>query len=168
VVRVCALPLNPVNPHSTKIAYALFQRIGFPKVRTVGFINALLLTVSFVRPTAIISLSEAGVKAGANRRKTIRYGSTGKGALLESVPACVVTSILPVVAPQGTVALSSEGETVTKVVDTPLKLTPFTLVTSLPRIRTLTTASYRGTVEDSIRALDQTGVRVTLIHAKNV
>ena len=43
--------------------------------------------------------------------------------MLESVPLPVVTVIVPVVAPAGTVALMSLPETTVKVADVPLKLT---------------------------------------------
>jgi hypothetical protein len=47
------------------------------------------------------------------------YGNTWNGALLESAPPGVVTSMVPAVAPLGTVALIRVSDTTSYVADTP-------------------------------------------------
>ena len=50
-----------------------------------------------------------------------RYGVTRKFMLLESMPLCVTTWTLPVVAPAGTVVVITELETTVNVAAVPLK-----------------------------------------------
>jgi hypothetical protein len=57
-----------------------------------------------------------------------------KATLLDNVPLPVVTSIVPVVAPAGTVALMSVAETTVNVAGVPLKLTLVVPVRPFPKI----------------------------------
>jgi hypothetical protein len=63
------------------------------------------------------------------------------------VPPGVVTSTVPVVAPDGTVAVTSVAETTLKVAALPLKVTDVVPVRSVPRTMTVVpTAPIVGTV----------------------
>ena len=65
----------------------------------------------------------------------VLYGVTVKTTLLDSVPVGVVTFIVPVVAPAGTVVLMAEPEAV-NVAAVPLKLTVVVPVRFVPRMVT--------------------------------
>ena len=65
------------------------------------------------------------------------YGNTRNGTLLDRVPLGVVTWSLPVVAPDGTVVVISEGETTLNVAGVPLNVTLDALVRFVPRILTV-------------------------------
>src|SRR5208283_2150079 len=78
-------------------------------------------------------------KKAARRRLFIRtnsfhHPSTRKATLLESTPLGVVTSIVPVVAPLGTVVSMKVPDTTVNVAGTPLNVTLVAPVRSLPRI----------------------------------
>ena len=64
----------------------------------------------------------------------MHYGTTWKVTLLESVPLGIVTVIVPVVAPLGTIALMYVLDTTVNVAAVPLKLTAVVPVRLFPRM----------------------------------
>jgi hypothetical protein len=65
------------------------------------------------------------------------YGATRNGTLLESVPLGVTTPTVPVVAPDGTVAVIKVLELTVKLAGVPLNVTLVAPVKLLPRILTV-------------------------------
>lgn len=88
---------------------------------------------------------------------------TVKLAALEAVPCGVATLSVPVVAPEGTLVVISVCETTLKVASTPLNVTDWTPLNSVPRIVTgVPTPPLSGVKEEIVRALGDFGARWAL------
>jgi hypothetical protein len=74
--------------------------------------------------------------AGLDLLKALGSVSTAKEAVLIALPPELVTVILPVAAPTGTVAVIEVGETIEKLALTPLKRTAVTRAKLMPEIVT--------------------------------
>ena len=98
---------------------------------TTSPVKVMVDAPSRLAPVMVITVP-AGPLVGETLKMT---GSTRKGAKsLESVALGVTTSILPVVAPGGTVVVIWVGDTTVKLTGVPLKLTLVAPVRFVPRI----------------------------------